>query len=50
MKEWRPRLKHGQVTIRRQGRLFALVCRTQHEADYLERAVVSAVIRFRKKE
>ena len=49
MKDWRPRLRHGQVSIRREGRMYALVCQSNREAEYLERAIISALARFRQR-
>lgn len=47
-KQWRPRLYHGQVSIRRQGRLFAVVCRTNKEADTVMKAIIRALVKERK--
>jgi hypothetical protein len=49
MREWRPRLRHGQVSIRRKGRLYALVCRSNREANYLQEAIISAFAMFRQR-
>lgn len=44
---WRPRMYEGQVSIRREGKLFAIVCRNKKEADTLEKAVISSLSKSR---
>jgi len=47
-KEWRPRIKAGQVSIRRQGILFVIVCRNKPEADEMEKAIIRSLSKSRK--
>lgn len=48
MKLWRPRLRYGMVSIRRQGRLFAIVCRTNKEADAIMKSIIRTLLKERK--
>ena len=48
-KLWRPRLYEGRVSIDREGTFFAVVCRTNREADIVEKALVRALVKARKK-
>jgi len=47
-KEWRPRVREDQVTIKRQGKFFVIVCRTDKEADALEKAAIRSLLKSRK--
>lgn len=47
-KPWRPLCKDGMVSIRREGKFFAVVCRTYHEADIVEKALIRALVKARK--
>ena len=48
MKDWRPRIREGQVSIRRQGRLFVVVCRNGKEADAMEKSIIKTLVKERK--
>ena len=48
MKDWRPRIREGQVSIRRQGRLFIVVCRNRKEADAMEKSIIKTLVKERK--
>lgn len=48
MKEWRPKIKASSVSIQRDGKMFAINCRTNKEARAVEKSVISAMIRERK--
>ena len=40
----------GQVFMRANGPMFAIVCRSNAEASFLEKAILSAVSKFRNKD
>ena len=48
MKDWRPRIREGQVSIRRQGKLFVVVCRNRKEADAMEKSIIKTLVKERK--
>ena len=48
MKDWRPRIREGQVSIRRQRRLFVVVCRNGKEADVMEKSIIKTLVKERK--
>jgi len=45
MKDWRPRIREGQVSIRRQRRLFVVVCRNGKEADAMEKSIIKTLVK-----
>ena len=47
-KVWRPRLYEGKVSIEREGKFFGVVCRTNREANIVEKALVQALVKARK--
>lgn len=40
----------GQVFMRSNGAMFAIVCRSNAEASFMEKAIISAVSSFRNKD
>ncbi len=50
MKVWRPRFHDGQVSIRRKGKWFAVVCKSKVEAELVEDAIVRVLSKSRKKQ
>ena len=46
--DWRPRIKEGQVSIRRQGNYFVVVCRNKIEADVCQKAIIRSLAKSRK--
>ena len=46
-REWRPRIKEGQVSIRRHGKLFVIVCRNLREADIVQSFLIKALSKAR---
>lgn len=45
---WRPRIYEGQVSIRRQGNLFVIVCGDKQESDELEKDVIKSLSHSRR--
>lgn len=48
MKTWCPKIREGQVSIRKNGKLFAIVCRTHREAEAVFRAIVRTMALVRE--
>lgn len=48
-KIWRPRLYDGKVSIDREGKFFAVVCRTVREANMIEESLVQTLAKARRK-
>ncbi len=46
--DWRPRIKEGQVPLRRLRNLLVVVCRNREEADACEKAIVRSLTKSRK--
>ena len=44
---WRPRIYEGQVSIRRQGNLFVVVCRNKKEANALQEVIIKSLSKSR---
>ena len=42
-KEWRPRIRENQVSLRRQGKFIVVVCKTFDEGDLVERYILKAL-------
>ncbi len=47
-KDWRPRIKEGQVSLRRLGNFLIVVCLNSEEADACEKAIVKSLTKTRK--
>lgn len=47
-KVWRPRLYEGRVSITREGKLFAVACRTWREAAAVEVALIKTMAKIRR--
>lgn len=45
---WRPKIYEGQVSIRRQGNFFVIVCRNKKETAAMEKAVIESLSKSRK--
>ncbi len=46
--DWRPRVKEGQVSLRRLGNFLVVVCLNNEEADACEKAIVRSLTKSRK--
>lgn len=48
MKPWRPRIHDKSPAISREGKFFALNCRTHQEADAIEKSLIRTFVKVRK--
>ena len=49
LKEWRPRMRGGQASIRRVGNFLAIVCRSFREANMVQEALIKTLVELRRK-
>lgn len=47
-KLWRPRLYEGKVSIEREGKFFAVVCRSIREANMVEKGLIRILAKARR--
>lgn len=47
--DWRPRIKVGQVTLRRRDNFLVVICWNLEEADACEKAIVRSLTKSRSK-